>query len=90
MNKLRTSQFSGCQQWQGAPALLALRRHPQRQPQRTYRYTGQRQAATGLYFYTARWYDPAIGRFIQPDTLVPGPANPTEPQPLRVPAKIAI
>ncbi len=41
-----------------------------------YRYTGQRQAATGLYFYGARWYDPAIGRFIQPDTLVPDPANP--------------
>jgi RHS repeat-associated protein len=36
----------------------------------TYRYTGQRQEATpvlwrslGLYFYGARWYDPALGRF---------------------------
>lgn len=24
----------------------------------------------------ARWYDPAIGRFISPDTIVPDPANP--------------
>ncbi len=26
--------------------------------------------------YIARFYDPAIGRFIQPDTIVPNPANP--------------
>ncbi len=38
----------------------------------TYRYTGQRQeAALGLYFYNARWYDPFLGRFVQADTLVP-------------------
>ncbi len=43
----------------------------------TYRYTGQRQeAALGLYFYNARWYDPALGRFTQPDTIVPEPGNP--------------
>ena len=43
----------------------------------SYRYTGQREeAAVGLYYYGARWYDPAIGRFIQPGTLVPDPANP--------------
>jgi RHS repeat-associated protein len=30
-----------------------------------YRYTGQRAEPTGLYFYNARWYDPAIGRFLQ-------------------------
>ncbi|RMD62918.1 RHS repeat-associated core domain-containing protein, partial [Candidatus Parcubacteria bacterium] len=29
-----------------------------------------------LYDYNARYYDPAIGRFIQPDTIVPEPANP--------------
>jgi len=42
-----------------------------------YRYTGQRwESAIGLYFYNARWYDPALGRFIQPDTIVPEPGNP--------------
>ena len=41
------------------------------------RYTGQREEASlGLYFYNARWYDPALGRFIQADTIVPGAGNP--------------
>ena len=40
------------------------------------RYTGQREeGALGLYFYGARWYDPALGRFVQPDTLVPQPGD---------------
>jgi len=30
----------------------------------------------GLYFYGARWYDSSLGRFIQPDTIVPEPGNP--------------
>ncbi|MEM4414290.1 MAG: RHS repeat-associated core domain-containing protein, partial [Candidatus Caldarchaeum sp.] len=30
----------------------------------------------GLYFYNARWYDPVLGRFLQPDPLVPEPGNP--------------
>ncbi|NLG49339.1 MAG: RHS repeat-associated core domain-containing protein [Chloroflexi bacterium] len=33
-------------------------------------------SALGLYFYNARWYDPALGRFIQPGTIVPEPGNP--------------
>ncbi len=42
----------------------------------TFRFTGQRQEAAlggadGLYYYGARWYDPSIMRFIQPDTDVP-------------------
>ena len=38
----------------------------------TYRFTGQREDATiGLYFYNARYYDPALGRFVQADTIVP-------------------
>ncbi len=42
----------------------------------TYRYTGQREEASlGLYYYGARWYDPALGRFIQPDTIVPDPGE---------------
>jgi RHS repeat-associated protein len=42
-----------------------------------YQFTGQRrEAALGLYFYNARWYDPLLGRFVQPDPLVPEPGNP--------------
>jgi RHS repeat-associated protein len=32
--------------------------------------------AGGLYFYNARYYDPALGRFVSADTLVPNPGNP--------------
>ena len=36
----------------------------------TYRYTGQRRESNiNLYWYGSRWYDDALGRFIQPDTL---------------------
>lgn len=42
-----------------------------------YRFTGQRwQNDVGLYYYNARWYDHLIGRFAQPDPLVPEPGNP--------------
>jgi RHS repeat-associated protein len=35
------------------------------------RFTGQRwEASLGLYDYQARFYDPALGRFLQPDPLV--------------------
>jgi RHS repeat-associated protein len=33
-------------------------------------FTGQRLDNTGLYYYGARYYDPAIGRFISPDTVI--------------------
>ena len=40
-------------------------------------YTSQRfDAATGLYYYNARYYDPMIGRFISPDTIVPDAGDP--------------
>jgi RHS repeat-associated protein len=40
------------------------------------RFTGQREeAALGLYFYNARRYDPALGHFLSPDTVVPEPGN---------------
>jgi RHS repeat-associated protein len=40
-------------------------------------YTGQRwEASLGLYDYRARFYDPTLGRFLQPDPLVPEPGNP--------------
>jgi RHS repeat-associated protein len=39
-----------------------------------YTFTGQysHTADFGLMFYNARWYDPALGRFAQADTIVPG------------------
>ncbi|MEZ4616311.1 MAG: RHS repeat-associated core domain-containing protein [Caldilineaceae bacterium] len=42
----------------------------------SFKYTGQRQeSAIGLYYYGVRWYDPALGRFVQPDTIVPDPGE---------------
>lgn len=35
-----------------------------------YGYTGQMREGD-IYYYNARWYDPAIGRFMQADTIVP-------------------
>ncbi len=44
-----------------------------------YRFTGQRwESGLGLYHYGSRWYDPALGRFIQPDSIVPDPFNPLD------------
>ncbi len=41
------------------------------------RFTGQTlDSATGLYDYGARYYDPVIARFIQPDTIVPDAGDP--------------
>jgi RHS repeat-associated protein len=41
-------------------------------------YTGQRNLAgsSGLMDYKARFYDPSLGRFLQPDLIVSNPANP--------------
>ncbi|MEW5959829.1 MAG: RHS repeat-associated core domain-containing protein [Chloroflexota bacterium] len=40
-------------------------------------YTGQVfDAATGLYYYNARYYDPYTGQFTQPDSLVADPLDP--------------
>jgi RHS repeat-associated protein len=41
------------------------------------RFTGQRwEQGLGLYDYNARWYHPALGRFVSADTIVPEPGNP--------------
>ncbi len=42
-----------------------------------YRYTGQElDSETGLYNYNARLYDPELGRFMSPDSIVPDLSNP--------------
>jgi RHS repeat-associated protein len=42
-----------------------------------YGFTGQRfEAGVALYDYGARWYDPALGRFLQPDPVVSEPFDP--------------
>ena len=40
-------------------------------------YTGQREmTGLGIYHYGARFYSPKLGRFLSPDSIVPGAANP--------------
>jgi RHS repeat-associated protein len=55
----------------GTGALTSFAYHPygsSSAPPPTFGYTGQRfEAETGLYFYRARHYSPAWGRFLQPD-----------------------
>ena len=42
-----------------------------------HKFTGQRHdASTGLYFYHARYYDPQLGRFTSPDSIVQAPTDP--------------
>jgi len=42
-----------------------------------FKFTGQRlDDTTGLYYYGARYYDPLIGRFITPDTIIQRPYDP--------------
>jgi RHS repeat-associated protein len=44
-----------------------------------YTYTGQRaEAGFRLMDYNARYYDPRLGRFISPDSIVPNPRNPQD------------
>jgi len=45
----------------------------------TFRYTGQRaEDALGLDYYRARWYDSYLGRWIQPDSIVPDSGYPLD------------
>jgi RHS repeat-associated protein len=42
-----------------------------------YRYTGQlAQDVLGLDYYVARWYDPYLNRWIQPDSIIPDSNDP--------------
>jgi len=43
-----------------------------------HKFTGKELDNTGLYFYAWRYYDPTLGRFTQPDTIVPNPNNPQD------------
>ena len=38
-------------------------------------FNGQKRDATGLMYYNARYYDPALGTFISPDSMVPNLAS---------------
>ena len=50
---------------------------PQANFQISRRFTGQVfDAESGLYYYNARYYDPELGRFIQPDDRLPDMSNP--------------
>jgi len=41
-----------------------------------HKFTGKELDSTGLYFFSARYYDPEIGRFITPDIFVQEPYDP--------------
>ena len=38
-------------------------------------FTSQKLDETGLYYYGARYYDPELGQFVSPDTIVPAPGE---------------
>jgi len=40
-----------------------------------HQFTGQKVDSSGLYYYNARYYDPTLGTFISPDTIVPDPGT---------------
>jgi len=41
-----------------------------------YKFTGKELDSTGLYFYSARYYDSEIARFVTPDSIVQTPYDP--------------
>jgi len=43
--------------------------------QTTRDFTGQKKDDTGLLFYGARYYDPKLGRFTSPHSIMPGSAS---------------
>ncbi len=38
-----------------------------------YKFTGQREesALGGIYWFSSRWFDPTLGRFMSPDSIIP-------------------
>ena len=43
-----------------------------------YRYTGKEKDDTGLYYYGARYYDDALGRFLAADSVLPDVYDPQQ------------
>ena len=43
-----------------------------------YRYTGKEKDDTGLYYYGARYYDDALGRFLAADSILPDVYDPQQ------------
>jgi len=43
-----------------------------------YGFTGQMLDDTGWMYYNARYYDPYLNRWTQPDTIIPEPGNPQD------------
>src|SRR5258706_6641606 len=41
-------------------------------------FTGQRDTGLGIYDYGARMYDPKLGRFLSPDSIIPSYTNPQD------------
>lgn len=39
------------------------------------KFTGQKRDGTGLQYFNARYYDPDLGQFLSPDTIVPDPTT---------------
>ncbi len=44
----------------------------------THLYTGKEKDDTGLYYYEARYYDPHMRQFVEPDTLLPDVYDPQQ------------
>jgi RHS repeat-associated protein len=52
---------------------------PSGSPLTDFGFTGQKHNMDiGLYYYNARFYAPAVGRFISADVIVPDPTNPQQ------------
>jgi RHS repeat-associated protein len=42
----------------------------------SFQFTGKELDGSGFYFYDSRYYDPALGRFLEPDAVRPGGQGP--------------
>ena len=59
-----------------APLKCSCKGRNSRSPPTDHRFTGQISDANGLIFMNAHYYDPVLGSFISPDTVVPEPGQP--------------